>query len=76
MPTRSGPLSRRRFFSLAAMALAGGTLAACSGDSSRDAERGREADTQRESVVKDLQATQTWNLIHGTPPATPAADGE
>lgn len=46
-------------------------LAGCADGIASDAERGREADEKRDSIVTDLQATQTWNLVHGTPESTP-----
>ena len=46
-------------------------LTGCADGLATDAERGRESDTRRDSVVTDLQATQTWNLVHGTPESTP-----
>lgn len=55
----------------AALLLAATLLAGCADGRATDAERGREADSDRDSVVTDLQATQTWNLIHGTPESTP-----
>jgi len=49
-------------------------LTGCGGGTSRDAARGRERDASRESVVKELQATETWNLVNGTAtPGTPEA---
>ncbi|HYJ12600.1 MAG TPA: hypothetical protein VEW66_03360, partial [Thermomicrobiales bacterium] len=47
-------------------------LTACSTGSSREAERGRERDAERTSVVDRMQATRTASLIIGTPPATPS----
>ena len=64
-------MSRRRLVGLSGIMLAGSVLAACSGDSSREAERGRARDASQESIVKDLQATETWNVVHGSPEATP-----
>jgi hypothetical protein len=57
-----------RWFAVAMLALG---LAGCADGLATDAQRGREADQTRDSVVTDLQATQTWNLIHGTPESTP-----
>jgi hypothetical protein len=64
----------RRSLLCGALGIAGGaaSLTACSTGSSREAERARERDAQRTSVVDDLQATRTASLIIGTPPATPA----
>jgi hypothetical protein len=56
---------------LASVLLAATLLAGCADGRANDAERGREADGDRDSIVTDLQATQTWNLIHGTPESTP-----
>jgi outer membrane murein-binding lipoprotein Lpp len=57
---------------VAAVMLTVTLLAGCADGQAPDAERGRQADETRESIVTDLQATQTWNLIHGTPESTPA----
>lgn len=56
---------------LLALLLAAVLLTACADGLAPDAERGRDSDASRESVVTDLQATQTWNLVHGTPESTP-----
>jgi hypothetical protein len=48
------------------------TLAGCADGLATDAERGRRDDESRDSIVTDLQATQTWNIIHGTPESTPS----
>ncbi len=50
----------------------GGGLAGCSTGSSREAERGKRRDSERTSVVDNVQATRTAGLIMGTPPATPS----
>lgn len=64
--------SLRRLSALVAVAvLALGLLAGCADGLAPDAQRGREQDRSRDSIVTDLQATQTWNLVHGTPPSTP-----
>ncbi|HEV2073458.1 MAG TPA: hypothetical protein VGR29_07420 [Thermomicrobiales bacterium] len=55
----------------------GTALAGCADGTSREAARGREEDSSNESVVKDLQATETWNLVNATtPPGTQVPDGE
>lgn len=54
--------------------IAGVLLTGCADGQVQDAERGRDSDASRESVVTDLQATQTWNLVHGTPESTPEPD--
>lgn len=56
---------------IAGFLLAATLLAGCADGRATDAERGRESDADRDSIVTDLQATQTWNLIHGTPESTP-----
>lgn len=56
---------------VAVLMLSAVLLVGCADGLAPDSERGREADQQRDSVVTDLQATQTWNLIHGTPESTP-----
>jgi hypothetical protein len=69
-------LSRRNLL-LCGTALGAGTaLAGCGNGTSREAARGREEDAVNESVVKDLQATETWNLVNATPPpGTQMPDG-
>jgi hypothetical protein len=65
---------RRRLATLAiAAAVVIGTLAGCAEGTSRDSERGKARDAQRTSVVSDMQATQSVQvLLPGTPPpATP-----
>jgi hypothetical protein len=57
---------------VAVLLLAATLLAGCADGLATDAQRGRNEDATRESIVTDLQATQTWNLIHGTPESTPA----
>ncbi len=61
---------------LAAVLLVAVTVTGCADGLATDAERARQADATRESVVIDLQATQTWNLVHGTPESTPEAEEE
>ncbi|MEJ7839804.1 MAG: hypothetical protein WKF81_13410 [Thermomicrobiales bacterium] len=46
-------------------------IAGCAEGTSRDAERGRERDTERTSVVDELQSTRTTEIIKGTPNASP-----
>ena len=66
----------RRAMRLVAIMLVAGTVAGCADGMATDAERARQADATRESVVTDLQATQTWNMLHGTPESTPAPEDE
>ncbi len=68
-------ISRRRL--LGGLLLAGGNaglVTGCSTGDSRDAERGRRLDAERTSVMDDLQATRTAELVFGTPPSTPATE--
>lgn len=55
-------------------------LAGCAEGTSRDAERGRQADTERTSVVDSLQATSSADLVlragQATPPPADAASTE
>jgi hypothetical protein len=60
-------------------------LVGCAEGTSRDAEQGRQADAERTSVVDDLQASASADLIRrvgqGTPPAAteelqPGSGGE
>lgn len=46
-------------------------LVGCSTGSAPEAQRGQEKDAQKTSVISDMQATHTWDLINGTPDATP-----
>ncbi len=56
--------------------VAGTILVSCSQGTSRDAERGRQQDAERTSVVDNLQATETSRLVSGTPDASPTAEPE
>lgn len=71
---RTNRLSRRRLLAGASVFLSGAILTGCAEGRVRDAQRGKEEDASRESVVKDLQATETWNIIHGTPASTPSPE--
>ena len=48
-------------------------VAGCAQGTARDAERGRERDAERTSVVDVLQSTRTSEIIKGTPESTPEA---
>src|SRR5690606_26408409 len=61
---------------LAAVVLVAVRVTGGVGGLATDAERAREADATRVSVVTELQATQTWNLVHGTPESTLEAEEE
>lgn len=64
-------ISRRTF---GVLLLSGGVLSglsACAEGTARDADRGKQADLKRTSVVDDWQATESARLIQGTPEGTP-----
>lgn len=56
---------------LIALALCGTVLVGCSTGDAPEARRGQEQDSKQESVISDMQATYTWELINGTPETTP-----
>ncbi len=61
-------ISRRHLLGGALGLIASSTLlVGCSTGNSREAERGRERDAKRTSVVDNLQATKTANLVNSTP---------
>ncbi len=62
---------RRRVRAIAVVGLAMLVLAGCAEGTSRDAQRGREADAERTSVVDSLQATSSADLIRRTAEGTP-----
>lgn len=64
-------ISSRIWRALAILLLAGGMLAGCSTGKSYEAERGKQQDAENESVITDMQATHTWELINSTPDSTP-----
>lgn len=49
-------------------------LTGCGTDRASDAARGRQQDAERESVIGADQATYTWNLLYGTPEASPSLE--
>lgn len=51
-------------------------LVGCTTGSAPEAQQGKQEDAQRESVINDMQATHTWDLINGTPESTPEATEE
>jgi hypothetical protein len=65
--------SRRALGGLIATGL-GATLTSCSTGSRGEAERAREQDAERTSVVESMQQTVTAGLVKGTPPATPTGE--
>jgi len=58
------------------MGVAATVLVACSQGTSREAERGRERDIERTSIVDSLQSTETARLVSGTQGATPLTTPE
>lgn len=42
-------------------------VSGCTTGSAPEAERAKQLDTQRSSVIDDMQATHTWELVNGTP---------
>lgn len=69
-------LSRRAVLGIVAAGTATLLVAGCSSGSSREAERARERDAERTSVVDEMQQTATSSLVLGTPSATPGTDDE
>jgi hypothetical protein len=69
-PQTSRKLRGRKLALVAFCVLA---IAGCAEGTARDAERGRERDARRTSVVDELQSTRTSEIIRGTPPASPTA---
>jgi len=65
-------LSRRRLLGVAIAGLGPLALTACAEGTARDAKRGKEADAKRTSVVDEIQATESANLIKH--PSTPSPD--
>ena len=64
---------KKRMFRLLIVAVCGLAIVGCAEGTANDAERGRERDAERTSVVDDLQSTRTSELINGTPNASPTA---
>lgn len=56
---------------LVSMLLAMFLVAGCSTGTAPEAERGKQQDSRNESVITDMQATHTWELINSTPESTP-----
>jgi len=69
-------ITRRRVLTTSVMGVAATVLVACSQGTSREAERGRERDIERTSIVDSLQSTETARLVSGTPGATPPTTPE
>lgn len=66
-PVTDGRMKR----AIAAMLLSLFLLAGCTTGSAPEAQQGKREDAQRESVISDMQATHTWDLINSTPESTP-----
>jgi hypothetical protein len=64
-------LSRRHWLSIAALVIPGAVLAGCSSGTRREAERGRERDAERTSVMDAMQATDSARLLQSTPTSQP-----
>lgn len=70
--TSTKPVTSRRFrTTVVTIALPLLLLAGCSTGSAPEAEQGKQEDARNESVISDMQATHTWNLINSTPESTP-----
>lgn len=72
-PTRR-ILSRRTFGVLVLSGTVLGGLSACAEGTARDAERGKQADLKRTSVVDEMQATESARYLNGTPEGTPTTE--
>ena len=62
--------TRRRWIAICflGMVLA---LTGCAEGTRSDASRGQAEDAKRDSIVSDMQATETYLLVNGTPAASP-----
>ena len=69
------PLTRRGLLGSIAAGLVL-LVTGCASGTSREAERGRNRDAERTSVVDDMQRTATSRLILGSPEASPDPDDE
>ena len=70
--TLKKPVTERRLTGvLVSLLLSLVILAGCSTGSAPEANQGKHEDAQRESVISDMQATHTWDIINGTPESTP-----
>jgi hypothetical protein len=65
---------RRKAFGVVVIGVLVLALVGCAEGTSRDAERGREADAERTSVVDSLQATSSADLIRRAGEAMPPPD--
>ena len=74
LPVSEPRLSRRRLIGFGALGIGATTLVSCAQGTRREAERGREKDAERTSIVDNLQATQMAELVNGTPPSTPTVE--
>lgn len=62
---------RTATISVPALLIALMLLVGCSTGNAPEANRGQQADAQRTSVISDMQATRTWEIINSTPNSTP-----
>lgn len=77
MKPTSRVLTRRRLLGAAGALFAGIALTGCGSGTSGEAARGREQDANNDSVLKNMQATETWKIVNATPPpGTPTPGGE
>ena len=67
-------LARPRLAGFAAAGVGITLLASCAQGTRREAERGRERDAERTSVMDAMQATESARLLSGTPESTPTPD--
>ena len=68
-------MTKRNFSTgIPAFLLATLLLVGCSSGSAPEANRAQQQDTNRDSVISDMQATRTWEIINGTPESTPGAE--
>ena len=72
-PSQPRAITRRRLSLLVVSGCILAGLSACAEGTARDAERGKEADAKRTSVVDEVQATESARRVSGTPPASPSA---
>lgn len=75
LPPTDRVTRRRLAGGLLALATGSTLLVGCASGNSREADRARDRDAQRTSVVDELQATKTSQLVNGSPEAesTPSA---
>ena len=71
-PIWTKPVTSRRYRgALASVLLSIFLLVGCSTGNAPEAERGKQEDAKNESVIREMQATHTWEMINSTPESTP-----